>query len=193
MCSPRLFTPTFHFFYTDISAISVTFRNSGRQDFWEASFKFGELPCATHCNAGWLAAEKKLSKKWKNATQPTTHTQGPPHCQFSVLHHQLRNKDKRRSNQPTYTMLTFTSPLKGKMVNIATVRQWKRINENHKRWPALKLEAPPPNLVIATVNSTKAICRSFPRGAKTRELLIFNRNPPGWRSGPFYLPLTAPD
>ena len=49
------------------------------------------------------------------------------------------------------------------------------------------------NLVIGTVNSTKAICRSFPWGAKTRELLIFNRGPPGWRARRFYLPLTAPD
>ena len=28
-CSPKLFTPTSNFFYTDLSAISVTFRNSG--------------------------------------------------------------------------------------------------------------------------------------------------------------------
>ena len=52
---------------------------------------------------------------------------------------------------------------------------------------------PAHNLVIGTVNSTKAICRSFPWGAKTRELLIFNRGPPGWRVRRFYLPLTAPD
>ena len=30
--SPRLFTPTCQFFYTDISVISVTFRNSGEWD-----------------------------------------------------------------------------------------------------------------------------------------------------------------
>ena len=29
MCSPTLFTPTFQYFYTDISVIFVTFRNSG--------------------------------------------------------------------------------------------------------------------------------------------------------------------
>ena len=33
MCSLRLFTPTSKYFYTDISVISVTFRNSGGDDF----------------------------------------------------------------------------------------------------------------------------------------------------------------
>ena len=38
----HIFTPTFHFFYTDISAISVTFRNS----VWAChNLCAGELPC----------------------------------------------------------------------------------------------------------------------------------------------------
>ena len=103
---------------------------------------------------------------------------------------QLRNKDIKGDQTKLRTWYWHFHLLwKAKWSETMAKR---RINENHKRWP-LKLVVPPPNLVIATVNSTKAICRSFPWPAKTRELLIFNRNPPGWRSVRFYFPLTAPD
>ena len=58
-----------------------------RQDFGAKSFN-GEMRCVTVHGQCWVAAcprEKVEQEMWKNATQATTHTQGPPHCQFSHL------------------------------------------------------------------------------------------------------------